>query len=425
MFQQTEIDENNKNGIVYRMRWLFIIAQMSMVVLTVLCYDANISQYWGFVILGLIILSNFLHMTLVRRYKTKPYTLPLFLVSDAVLWTLLLGFLGGMSNPLRALVITPLVIAIMYVSEKMAIVLFFIVAALTSLMISFTEYFPQWQYNETISWYVDYYSISFQQIEMWKDWTSITLTGGFIGVILYTARNEAIKYRLSQQASSRAYQEYMRVAAIGTMAAAAVHELGTPLNTIHLIATEMSEEGEIDTDDISILVQQTERCQSILKNLVKMNYAEGNQEMDTLGVSMLMEQIAFPYRKEGIQFKVNVNNEDTSKGTQLHWVNEWTYSIGNILQNAFQFARSRVTVSIDLRKNRLMLSVIDDGKGFSQDILETVGEPYISGRSHESKGNHMGLGLFIAKSLIEQTGGSIDFSNSLSGGACVTIICKF
>lgn len=429
MFQQTEIDDINKNGIVCKLRWLFIVAQLLVVMITMLCYNGNIPEYWGFAILGIGVFINIVHMYLVKSHRVKPYTVTGFLLLDLLQWTALLAFFGGMNNPLQAFAFIPVVVSIIYVSEKAFVLLLFIMIALTATIMSLpADYLPQWHFNDTIAWYIDHYAITFQRIEMWKDWTAITCMGMFVGVILYTARHEAIKYRLSQQASSRAYQEYMRVAAIGTMAAAAVHELGTPLNTIHLIATEMSEDDEMDNrfaDDVSILVTQTERCQNILKNLVKMDYNEGNQEMDALGVSMLMEQIAFPYRKDNVQFKVNVNNEELSKSARIRWVNEWTYSIGNILQNAFQFARSRVTVSIDLRKSRLMLSVIDDGKGFPQEILETVGDPYISGRSNENKGNHMGLGLFIAKSLIEQTGGSIEFSNSLSGGACVTIVCKF
>jgi two-component system sensor histidine kinase RegB len=98
---------------------------------------------------------------------------------------------------------------------------------------------------------------------------------------------------------------------------------------------------------------------------------------------------------------------------------EVLHGLGNVLQNAIQFARRRVDVEISARPEALEMSISDDGPGFPAAILDRLGEPYMSTRTRD--GSHMGLGVFIAINLLQRSGASLDFSNHADGGARVRV----
>ena len=93
------------------------------------------------------------------------------------------------------------------------------------------------------------------------------------------------------------------------------------------------------------------------------------------------------------------------------------YALGNIIQNAILYSKTYVTAEINYNNLNVKIKIVDDGDGFSKDIVDKLGEPYIS------KNNQgMGLGIFIAKNLIENMGGSINFYNSKEDNAIVEIV---
>ncbi len=97
---------------------------------------------------------------------------------------------------------------------------------------------------------------------------------------------------------------------------------------------------------------------------------------------------------------------------------EIMHGLGNIIQNAAQFARHEVAVTTTWSEETVAVDIVDDGPGFPQAVLGRIGEPYISGRS---EAQHMGLGIFIAQSLLERTGARLSFANLPDGGAQVVI----
>ncbi|MCW5751223.1 MAG: ATP-binding protein, partial [Alphaproteobacteria bacterium] len=123
-----------------------------------------------------------------------------------------------------------------------------------------------------------------------------------------------------------------------------------------------------------------------------------------------------PHRKPGIACEIEV----LSAGAQPEVTRrpEILHGLGNLLQNAFDFARTRVTVSLSWTDQRLMLRVLDDGPGISVDILGALGEPYVTSRPDDGG---MGLGVFIAKTLLEHTGASVRFANNPAGGCLVSV----
>ena len=92
------------------------------------------------------------------------------------------------------------------------------------------------------------------------------------------------------------------------------------------------------------------------------------------------------------------------------------YALGNIIQNAIHYCKTNVIAEVEYLNNDILVKIKDDGNGFSKDILDKLGEPYIS-----KDKDGMGLGIFISKNLIENMGGKITFYNTKDNNAVVEI----
>jgi two-component system sensor histidine kinase RegB len=206
-----------------------------------------------------------------------------------------------------------------------------------------------------------------------------------------------------------------RLTALGGLAAAAAHELGTPLATIQLAASEMANElkgkGALE-DDAKLLVAQARRCREILSRLSQRG-DEGDAMIDRIALDGLVREAAEPFldRKEPA-----VIFEMLGEGAppMLRRRAEIVYGLRNFVENAVGFARSKVLVAANWSDVSVTVSIHDDGPGFSPEILGRLGEPYLSPRRlHRAEGRKggLGLGFFIAKTLLERTGAKVAFDN--------------
>jgi two-component system sensor histidine kinase RegB len=213
-----------------------------------------------------------------------------------------------------------------------------------------------------------------------------------------------------------------RVSAVGALAAAAAHELGSPLGTIAVVAKELMRELPPDSphlDDAKLLVSQTERCRTILAELAHRPDTDGGSPFTKLPISALAEAAGAPYRRENV--RVIYATAQATRGDEpvIARSPEIMHGLGNLISNAIQFADEEVTVTVAWDAESIGVDIADDGIGFPADVLARVGEPYISGRSDPT--GHMGLGIFIARTLLERSGASLSFANLPEGGAHVVI----
>jgi two-component system sensor histidine kinase RegB len=198
------------------------------------------------------------------------------------------------------------------------------------------------------------------------------------------------------------------------LAAAAAHELGTPLSTIAVVAKELERSLDANSpygDDIRLLREQAQRCRDILAKLTELSSGE---PFDRLPLSALIEEVVAPHRNFGVDINVALSHElAPPMGARNPAV---LYGLGNLLENAVDFAHKRVEVTADWSSDDVAVTISDDGPGFAPEIMDRIGEPYVrsSKRRRLNGGGEttgLGLGFFIAKTLLERSGATVDFEN--------------
>lgn len=207
-----------------------------------------------------------------------------------------------------------------------------------------------------------------------------------------------------------------RLSALGAMSAMTAHELGTPLATIHLVSRELQAMLPDDSphrEDAALLAEQAERCRDILQRLGHAREAEDIVHA-RMPMSALVEEAAAPHKGLGVAVQVTYEamEDGEAKVPIIRRSPEILHALGAFIENAVSFADSEVRVVANWTEHQFIVTIRDDGPGFASEVMPKLGEPYVSqrGEAHLGGGD-MGLGFFIAKTLIERTGGRIATRN--------------
>ncbi len=329
----------------------------------------------------------------------------------------LLWLTGGLQNPFSLLLIAPVTVAAATLPTRSALVVGAI--AMTAVVVLSVWALPlPWVGGEVLT-LPGPYRLSL---------LVATASGiAFTGVYAWQAQAEAQRMELALAATQAVLAREQRLSALGGLAAAAAHELGTPLATIQVVSKEMLRELEAGTpvhEDVTLLSSQAERCREILKKLSTHPEAADQRHL-RMSLSQLMEEIADPYRDEagGVSVECDVTCAAGAAILEVRRLPEVLHGLSAFVENATDFADSIVEVNAHYDAERLLIEVRDDGPGFPPDVMARLGEPYVTTRpaAENSRTNHlgMGLGFFIAKTLLERTGAHVEFRNARRGGAVV------
>jgi two-component system sensor histidine kinase RegB len=174
--------------------------------------------------------------------------------------------------------------------------------------------------------------------------------------------------------------------------------------------------------EILLLETQANRCKQILLNLSKNPQNMQDTFLKKTTISSLVNLNFEKFLKNKNNLKTNIETLPGENEPLINFSDEIMYGLGNIIQNATEHAKNKIDVNISWDKEYVFISVKDDGKGFTKEVLDNVGSPFISRKNSE---NSMGLGIFIAKNLIENIGGNIKFYNKTDNfGSVVEILLK-
>jgi two-component system sensor histidine kinase RegB len=337
---------------------------------------------------------------------------------DLVLLAVLLYLTGGLQNPFSILVLAPVAISGWTLSRRSTLVLSALAVALVSLLAVFYQPLP-WPDS----------GILLSPIYIAGVWTALVIAIVFIASYVSSVAKESQRMSQALAASQLALAREQQLSALGGLAAAAAHELGTPLATIAVVARELQRELPADSplrEDVDLLHAETLRCRSLLAGLAEHPSGDAGSPYHHLPMIALVEAAAAPHRREGVELRLSASPAVDSTAAQPTVLRnaEVLHGVGTIIQNAVQFARAQVQVDLTWDEESVMLRIADDGPGFDVTVLSRLGEPYYStGTRARRRGEeqHMGLGIFIARTLLSHHGANLEFSNDPAGGAVVEI----
>jgi two-component system sensor histidine kinase RegB len=347
-----------------------------------------------------------------------------YLAFDVLQLAALLYLTGGIANPFTLMFLAPVVIAAATLNLSNTLILGAVALASVSVISVWHKPLP-WAEGE---------SVELPQLYQAGIWASLVIGIGFTSIYAWRIASEGARMSAGLAATQLALAREHRLAALGALATAAAHELGTPLGTIAVVARELERAlpaNSSEAEDVRLLRDQAERCRAILAKLADPGEAMLGATA-RLPLGALLEDIASPYRGEDVAIDVEITGHPQP---QVWRAPELLHGLANIIENATDFARSRVGVRASFDDKAIRVVVEDDGPGFAPDIFERIGEPYVTSRPGrhalgESElgpsaelGRHegMGLGFFIAKTLLEQTGAGVKALNLPGGGARVAV----
>lgn len=389
-----------------RLRWLAIGGQSATVI--AVAYGLGFPLPVG-ICFALIAASAWLNLFLAFRYpathRLRPGAALAILFFDAAQLAALLYMTGGLDNPFALLMAVPVVVSATSLPLRMTATLGAFTIAATTLLAFYHLPLP-WFPGESLEMPLHYTA---------GMWTAVVSSIAFSAVYAYRVADEARLLANALSATELVLQREQHLSALDGLAAAAAHELGTPLATIALVAKEMERTLGADPrfqEDVTLLRTQSERCKNILTRLTSLS-AEGEPHLATLALSSLVEEVVAPHRDFDIGIMLEPG-ERMGPEPICRRNPGVTYGLGNLVENAVDFARSKVVVRWHWDPDTVGLTIIDDGPGFPPDIIDRIGEPYVSTRHGVEKGGGLGLGLFIAKTLLERSGATLSFRNAFA-----------
>lgn len=251
------------------------------------------------------------------------------------------------------------------------------------------------------------------------------------GIIVITgtvrqAAEESSRMALALDVTQAVLAREQRLSALGALAAAAAHELGTPLATISIVAKELAREAPTASvkEDADLLIAQAERCREILRRLTDAPAAASDEVHERMSLLQLMHEVIEPHADvKGVRVEAIVSGAPGVAAPDIWRMPEVLHAMTSFVENAVDFATSEVLITVRFDAETVSIEVRDDGPGFAPEVLAKLGEPYVTSRAGVEGGRTghvgMGLGFFIAKTLLERTGAIVTFQNGRPRGAVV------
>ena len=399
-----------------RLRWLAVGGQAAAVFFVYVVFGFPLPL--GPCLAG-IALSAWLNVILALRWRSSlrlhdGYA-ALLLGYDILQLAALLYLTGGLENPFSFLFLVPVTVSATRMPLNRTVVLGALTLVLVSLLAVFRMPLP-WHPGAPLE---------LPGIYIAGMWTA--LVSGLVFSAAYVNRVAAEARQMSDAltATELIHARQQQLSALDGLAAAAAHELGTPLATIALVAKELKRElpaeGQV-ADDLDLLISQTARCREILSRLADRK-AQRDEMFASLKLTVMIEEIVAPLRGGDTVFAVDARPFEAAREGLVEpviWRNPGIkYGLGNLIENAADFARERVDIEARWGAADVAVTICDDGPGFSQEVIDRLGEPYVTTRQGygpgsdqpEDQSEGMGLGFFIANRLLERSGATVTLAN--------------
>ena len=439
------------------MRWIAVAGQTSTILIVYFYLEYYFPLLATLAVVGAsVVLNVFLMFRYAAAKRLGDREAGLSLVYDILQLGALLFLTGGLHNPFSFLLITGAIISAAVLSVRTTVALIGLSLILGSVLtvvhlpLPWPEGYPSFIESADVP-HLEPGAPRVGRIIMWPlpevdgehpiphvyvfgIWCAFAFGMVFFAAYIMRVAEEGRRMSDALMETRMALAHEQQLSTIGGLAAAAAHDLGTPLGTIAVIAKELSLAIPPDSpyvEDARLLISQSERCRDILARLTPRSAEGGSPFFHRLPLMTLVEMAAGSPRRAHVAVSVehdpalalNGRSRDRSEGHGLSqpivsYSPEIGHALENLIENAAHFAKTLVSIKVGWSDRKIVVEIADDGPGFARDILGALGEPYVSTR-RDAGG--MGLGVFIAKTLLERTGAEIELGNRAEGGARIVI----
>lgn len=394
------------------LRWMAIAGQIAAIIVASQIHDLQLPLGLCALAIGMSVLANLaLIMLFPENRRLSEAEAFLTLLFDLGQLAFLLFLTGGLTNPFAILVLAPVTISASVLRLRSTLVL----GGLAILVVSLAVF-----------WFVplrfvDGTALVIPRLFAFGFWLSIVIGILFLGLYSRRVATEMRSMSEALLATQMALAREQKLTDLAGVVAAAAHELGTPLATIKLVSSELIEEldGHPELqEDARLIHAQAGRCRDILRDMGRAG--KDDLHLRQAPLSALLREAAEPHLARGKQvefaFAATQDGQDAQPVVQRR--PEVIHGLRNLIQNAVDFARSTVWIEGEWSDTRIVIRITDDGAGFPPNVIGRIGDPFVRARRTDPETERrpgyegMGLGLFIAKTLLERSGAELSFANA-------------
>ena len=392
-----------------RVRWFAIAGQSAAILVAVQVYGLQMQTGYAVAVIGLAIIANLYFTSVYPENKRLSEPEAFFmLIIDIFQLALLLYVTGGLVNPFAVLILAPVTIAATVLQLRSTLTLGLVAITLVTIIAQFSQPIAT----------ADGVILTLPPLIQFGFWTALVIGITFLAIYARQVTMEMHTMAEALLATQLALAREQKLTDLGGVVAAAAHELGTPLSTIKLISSELMEDLPKNSDhhdDVVLIGQQADRCRDILRSM-------GRAGKDDLLVhhapfETVVREAADPHMDRGKSVLLHVApmNGSTFAQPSIPRRPEIVHGLRNLIQNAVDFAATTVQINVTWDDDTINVRILDDGAGFPASVLGRIGDPFVRRRRqiNDRPGYEgMGLGMFIAKTLLERSGATLTFANN-------------
>lgn len=391
------------------LRWVAIMGQLVALTVAQRLFGLQLELGLCYLVVGVSVIGNLVAIFVFPENKRLAESENLLMVLfDLLQLGFLLALTGGLNNPFALLMLGPVTISAAVLTTRSTVLVGATAIVIVTLLSEF--YIPLRTGSGAV--------LEVPALFIFGNWIGLVIAICFIGLYSHRVTSEISSMSDALAATQLALSREQKLTDLGGVVAAAAHELGTPLATIKLASAELMDELS-DTphlqEDAALIREQADRCRDILRDMGRAG--KDDLHLRQAPLMSVVQEAAEPHANRGkdVQYTHDPDAGDEINQPSILRKPEIIHGLRNLIQNAVDFAHSTVWVEAHWTEDQITLRIMDDGQGFPPQVLGRIGDPFVRRRKTTSAQRPeymgMGLGLFIAKTLLERTGAELTFAN--------------